>query len=65
MAKKSMAALRRLSDNHRGHANHLCELTARREMATVAEKSKDAKYLCYICGRAAASSEDLCEPVEI
>ena len=55
----------KLSNVHAGHENHLCELVAKRKMAQVAELAAGAKYLCSICGRAAASAASLCEPVEI
>jgi hypothetical protein len=43
----------------------MCELVAKRKMDQVATLAKDAKYICHICGRAAASSSNLCEPVLI
>ncbi len=55
----------RLSRSHLGHTQHLCELVAKRKMDQVAELSAGAKYLCNICGRAAAKAANLCEPVEI
>ncbi len=55
----------KLYKTHKGHANHLCELVAAREMDKVADLSKGAKYVCHICGRAAAKASNLCEPVEI
>ncbi len=55
----------KLFEKHSGHANHLCELVAKRQMAKVARLSKAAKYVCHICGRAAAKAQSLCEPVEI
>ena len=54
-----------LPKKHLGHANHLCELVSKRNMDKVASLSKDAKYVCHICGRAAAKAANLCEPVEI
>ena len=50
---------------HTGHANHLCELVSKRQMNKVASLSKDAKYVCHICGRATAKPGNLCEPVLI
>ena len=47
------------------HESHLCDLTAKRKMATVAELAEGAKYICHICGRAAKSPGNLCEPTEI
>jgi hypothetical protein len=43
----------------------MCELVAKRRMDKVATLAKGAKYICHICGRAAASGDNLCEPVEI
>jgi hypothetical protein len=55
----------KLFTNHPGHQNHLCELVTKRQMAKVAKLSKDAKYVCHICGRAAAKATNLCEPVKL
>ena len=54
-----------LFETHAGHANHLCELVSKRQMAKVANAAKDAKFICHICGRAASKPGSLCEPVEI
>ena len=54
-----------LFKKHTGHSKHLCELVAKRRMDEVAAAAKGAKYLCHICGRAAAKASSLCEPVEI
>ena len=62
---KRMVAEHRLSKTHPGHEQHLCDLVARRRMDLVAELSAGAKYICNICGRAAAKPTSLCEPVEI
>jgi hypothetical protein len=63
--KKRTLAGRKLAKAHVGHTQHLCELVAKRQMNQVAELSAGAKYVCYICGRAAARAVNLCEPVEI
>jgi hypothetical protein len=55
----------KLYTTHKGHANHLCDLVSKRKMNRVATLSKGAKYVCHICGRAAAKASNLCEPVEI
>ena len=68
MAKKSEKMVvkeHKLFTQHTGHGKHLCDLVAKRKMAEVAKLSKDAKYVCHICGRAAAKAANLCEPVEI
>jgi len=55
----------KLFDEHRGHSQHLCDLVAKRKMAEVARLTRGAKYVCHICGRGAAKSTNLCEPIEI
>jgi hypothetical protein len=65
MAKKMTSPEHKLESRHTGHANHMCELVSKRQMAKVAKCSKGAKYVCHICGRAAAKAENLCEAVEI
>ena len=69
MAKKLKKARvvpeHKLFKAHTGHANHLCELVSKRKMNDVATLAKDAKYVCHICGRAAAKAGNLCEPVLI
>ena len=65
MAKNRVLPERRLYAQHGGHEHHLCDLVARRQMDKVADFSKDAKYICFICGRAAADASNLCEPVLI
>jgi hypothetical protein len=65
MAKKRTVPAHKLYTKHAGHAKHLCDLVAKREMNKVATLSKGAKYVCHICGRAAAKPTNLCEPVEI
>jgi hypothetical protein len=55
----------KLFEEHKGHSQHLCDLVAKRKMAEVARLTKGAKYMCHICGRGAAKSSNLCEPIEI
>ena len=55
----------KLFEQHQGHSQHLCDLVAKRKMAEVARLTRGAKYMCHICGRGAAKSSNLCEPVEI
>ena len=54
-----------LADYHPHHDSHLCKMVALRNMKTVATLSKDARYICFLCGRAAKNKKNLCEPVEI
>ena len=64
-SKAMVVPQHKLYEKHGGHANHLCELVAKRQMAKAARLSKGAKYICHICGRAAAKAGSLCEPVAI
>lgn len=54
-----------LSDLHPDHEKHLCHISSLRNMKTVGELAKDAQYVCIVCGRAAKSSVNLCEPGKI
>jgi hypothetical protein len=64
-SKKKASPKTKLGDGHAGHENHMCALVSKRLMAKAARLSKGAKYICHICGRAAAKPANLCEPVEI
>jgi len=69
MAKRTSRARvvpeHKLFKAHSGHAKHMCELVAKRKMDQAAAAAKNAKYICHICGRAAARPTSLCEPVLI
>lgn len=54
-----------LYDYHPNHDLHMCSIVRVRNMKTLAEFARDAKYICFICGRAAKKKEHLCEPVAI
>lgn len=54
-----------LSDYHPNHDRHLCKMVELRNMKTVGKLAKGARYMCFLCGRAAKSKSNLCEPVEI
>lgn len=51
---------------HPGHENHLCYLQETGFIDEFPEAYKDmvreAKYICRVCGRAAAKKESLCSP---
>ena len=64
-AKKMTVQEHKLMKSHGGHANHLCELTSKRQMDKVGRLAKNAQYVCHICGRAAAKAANVCEPVEL
>ena len=64
-AGKMVVREHKLFEKHTGHSKHLCDLVAKRKMAEVARLARGARYVCHICGRAAAKAANLCEPVEI
>ena len=63
--KSRSASKSALTARHTNHQNHICELVRKRDMAKAAALAKGAKYLCRICGRAAARGANLCEAVRI
>ena len=54
-----------LADAHPNHENHLCHIVMLRNMRSAAKLAKDAQYICFLCGRAAKDSKNLCEPIKI
>ncbi len=54
-----------LRDECPEHDRHLCHIINLRNMKTAGSLSKDARFLCFICGRAAKAAQNLCEPVKI
>ena len=55
----------KLQKSHTGHGKHMCSLVGQRKMDQAASLAKDARYICHICGRAAAKIDNLCEGVKI
>ena len=49
---------------HIGHKHHLCAMAESGEVTVeqMKELIRDAKFMCKICGRSAANSDNLCEP---
>ncbi len=51
---------------HINHDKHLCSLVAEgMELADYKELVRNPKYICRICGRAAAGEKNLCDPVPL
>jgi hypothetical protein len=51
---------------HVDHDKHLCSLVAEgMELADYKELVRNPKYICRICGRAAANEKNLCDPVAL
>ena len=71
--KKSIAAKSKstvdykmpLADYHPNHDKHLCKIVEVRNMKTAGKLAKNARYICFLCGRAAKNITNLCEPVEL
>ena len=54
-----------LQDECPEHDRHLCHIINLRNMKSAGSLSKDAQFLCFICGRAAKEAQNLCQPVKI
>jgi len=65
LVKKKAAEEIKLGDLHPDHDHHLCHIVGLRNMKTAGKLAKDAQHICVICGRAAKSKRNLCEPVKI
>jgi len=63
--KKELVPGFELMDLHPDHDKHLCHITNLRNMKTVGLLAKDARFVCFACGRAAKDQANLCEPVKI
>jgi len=51
---------------HAGHEKHLCKIWADTyDVDQIRDLVKNAKYVCKVCGRAAAKEENLCDPVTL
>ncbi|MDQ1279663.1 MAG: hypothetical protein QG670_925 [Thermoproteota archaeon] len=52
---------------HLGHSSHLCEMvrTGQVSLEKIKDLVKNPKFICNICGRVAAKSENLCDPVKL
>lgn len=47
------------------HEKHICQLAAEGKMDEVKKLTREPKYLCANCGRAASSDDNLCNPVDV
>jgi len=49
---------------HIGHLHHLCHYAVAGDVTLdeMKELSKNPKFICKICGRAAANADNLCQP---
>ena len=63
MSKKSTHQCKGGENCH--EENHLCKISARKDLDRVKKLVKDAAYFCKHCGRAAHDPENLCDPSKI
>jgi len=68
-ALESRRTMAKVEMPHPGHEVHLCYLNNLGFQISNPEEYKklvrDAKYMCKVCGRAAAKKENLCKPVDL
>jgi hypothetical protein len=51
---------------HTNHEKHLCTLVEEGvDLAEYRDLVRGPRYLCRVCGRAAASEKNLCDPVPL
>jgi hypothetical protein len=51
---------------HIDHEKHLCTLVAEgMDLAEYRGLVRNPRYICRVCGRAAASEKNLCDPVPL
>jgi hypothetical protein len=50
-----------------GHEKHLCKMVVgdQADIEDIKPLVRNAKYICASCGRAAASADNLCNPVSL
>lgn len=47
------------------HSGHLCVLVSQKRFDEVRELAKNPQYICFNCGRVAASDKNLCNPMPL
>ncbi len=63
---ESLAIERGRKAPHLGHSKHLCDMADRgADLEAVKKLIGRPKFMCKVCGRAAAKEENLCEPVAL
>ncbi|MBC8453781.1 hypothetical protein H8D64_01855 [PVC group bacterium] len=50
---------------HKNHGGHLCVLVAEEKFDEVKKLVKKPEFICFDCGRAADSKENLCNPMPL
>lgn len=62
MATKSMAHAK---CDPKEHIGHLCVLASEKAFEKIAKLAENPKYICFTCGRVAASKKNLCNPMPL
>jgi hypothetical protein len=47
------------------HKGHLCVLAGEKRFAEIQKLAHEPKFICFNCGRVAASEKNLCNPMPI
>jgi hypothetical protein len=47
------------------HSGHICVLMSEKKIDEVRKLVADPKFICFNCGRAANSDENLCNPMPL
>lgn len=47
------------------HTRHICALAAEKKFDSIKQMILNPKFICVDCGRAADSSDNLCNPVPV
>ncbi len=49
----------------REHTGHLCVLASEQSFDKIKQLAATPKFICFTCGRAAASKKNLCNPMPL
>jgi hypothetical protein len=57
----------RARPEHIGHKHHLCAMAESGDVSLeqMKELTRNPKFICKVCGRAAKNADNLCEPVSL
>ncbi len=47
------------------HKGHICVLASQKMFDTIKQLARDPKFVCFNCGRVAASDKNLCNPMPL
>mgnify|MGYP000021928130 FL=1 len=47
------------------HKGHICVLASQKKFDLIKQLARDAKFVCFNCGRVAAAESSLCNPMPL